>query len=77
MLVYTAGHYTIRGVERLLDAVAVVAVNVDVEHARVGAQKLENTEDDIINVAEPGGFALFGVVQPASPVDGDVGCAGC
>ena len=53
-----------------------MAVDVDVEDAGVGAQELEDAEDDVVDVAEPGGFAFFGVVQAAGPVYGYVGCTG-
>ena len=69
-------HNAIGGIKRLFDAVSVMAVDVDVEDAGVGAQELEDAEDDVVDVAEPGGFALFGVVQAAGPVYGYVGCAG-
>ena len=41
----------------------------------VELQKLKNGEDDVVDIAEPRGLALFGVVEPTSPVHGDVGVA--
>lgn len=35
-------------------------------------EELEDSEDDVVDVAEAGGLALFGVVEAAGPVDGDV-----
>jgi hypothetical protein len=35
-------------------------------------EELEDGEDNVIDIAEPGGLALLGVVEPAGPVDGDV-----
>ncbi|TVU07996.1 hypothetical protein EJB05_41378, partial [Eragrostis curvula] len=35
-------------------------------------EELEDGEDDVIDIAEPGGLALLGVVESAGPVDGDV-----
>ena len=35
-------------------------------------EELEDGEDDVIDIAEAGGLALLGVVEPAGPVDGDV-----
>ena len=61
-LVEGARHDAVRGVERLLDAVAVVAVDVDVEDARVGEQELDDAEDDVVDVAEAGGLALLAVL---------------
>lgn len=38
-------------------------------------QKLEDGEDDVVDIAEPRCLALLGVVEAAGPVDGDVGVA--
>lgn len=46
--------------------------NVDVEHALVPLEKLEDPEDDVVDVAEPGRHALPGVVQAARPVNRDL-----
>ena len=72
VLVERDGHDAIGGVEGLLDAVAVVHVDVDVEHALVVLEQLENGEHDVVDVAEAGRLALLGVMQTAAPVDGDV-----
>lgn len=72
----TARHDPIARIERLLDAVPMVHIDVDIEYAGVRAQELENAEDDVVNVAETGSFALFGVVQAAGPVYGDIGRIG-
>ncbi len=74
-LVEAARHDAVRGVERLLDAVAMMAVDVYVQHPWVCAQKLERAKNNIIDVAETGSFPLFGMVQASGPVDGDVRCA--
>ena len=65
------GHDAVGGPEGLLDAVAVVDVDVDVEDARVVAEELQDGEYDVVDVAEAGCFGLFGVVQAAGPVDRD------
>ena len=65
-------HDPIRRIERLLDPIAVVAVDVDVEHAGHAPEELEDAEHDVVDVAEAGRFALFGVVEAAGPVYGDV-----
>ena len=67
------GHDAVGGPESLLDAVAVVHVDVDVQHARVVAEELQDGEHDVVDVAEAGGFGLLGMVQAAGPVDGDEG----
>lgn len=66
------GHDAIGRVERLLDAVAVVDVNVNVQDALVVLEQLEDGQDDVVGVAEPGRLGLLGVVEPAGPVDGYV-----
>ena len=58
----TAGHNSVRRVERLFDAITMVTVDVDVQDARISAQEFDNAQDDIVDIAEPRGFSLFGVV---------------
>eukprot|EP00850_Spirogloea_muscicola_P008017 SM000042S15284 [mRNA] locus=s42:174238:177192:+ [translate_table: standard] len=71
-LVEGDGHDAVGGVEGLLHAVAVVDVDVDVQHALVVLEELQDGQHDVVDVAEPRRLALLGVVQPAGPVDGDV-----
>ena len=61
--------------EGLLDAVAVVAVDVDVEDTGNIAEHFEDAENNIINVAETGGLALLAVVETACSIYGDVQAA--
>ena len=61
------------GPEGLFDAVAVVDVDVNVHDARVVAEELQDTEHDIVDVAEATGLGLFGVVQATGPIDCDFG----
>jgi len=61
------------GPEGLLDAVAVVHVDVDVHDSRVVTKELQDAEDDVVDVAEAGCFCFFGVVQAARPVYCDFG----
>ena len=56
----------------MLDAIAVVHVNVDVENARVMEEQLKYCKNDIINIAKPRSFRLLGMMQAAGPVDGDI-----
>lgn len=65
-------HHTISQVERLLDAVAVVHVDVDVQHPGVVLQQLQNGDHDVVDVTEAGRLKLLGVMEPAGPVNGDV-----
>ena len=49
-----------------------VNVDVNVEHALVVLEQLEDGEDDVVGEAEARGLGLLGVVQPARPIDRDV-----
>jgi hypothetical protein len=73
----TTGHNSVRRVECLFDTITMMTVDVDVQNTRISAQEFDNAEDDIVDVAEPGGFPLFGMMQSSCPVDGDVGCSRC
>jgi hypothetical protein len=70
--VQTDGHDPVGRIECLLDAVSVVDVDVDVEDSFVIPEELEDAEDDVVDVAEPGRLRLFRVMKPSSPVDGDI-----
>mmetsp|Transcript_15020 Transcript_15020/g.42583 ORF Transcript_15020/g.42583 Transcript_15020/m.42583 type:complete len:265 (+) Transcript_15020:491-1285(+) len=76
VLVEAAGHDAVGGVERLFDAVAVVDIYVNVQHALVVFEELENGQHAVVDVAKPAGLRLLGVVQAAGPVDDDVRGAG-
>ena len=73
VLVQTESHDAVGAVEGLLDAVAVVDVDVDVQDAGVDLEQLEDGQDNVIDVAEAGGLGLLGVMESPGPVDGDVG----
>lgn len=62
----------VREVEGLLHAVAVVHVDVDVQHARVVLEQLQDGQHQVVDVAEARGLPLLSVVQPTRPVDCDV-----
>jgi len=72
VLVEGDGEHAVGGPEGLLDAVAVVHVDVDVHDAGVVAEELQDAQDDVVDVAEAAGLGLLGVVQAAGPVDGDL-----
>ena len=61
--------------ERHHAVAAVVDVDVDIEHAGVDLEELEDREHDVVDVAEPLRLVLLRVVQPARPVRHDVGAA--
>mmetsp|Transcript_21755 Transcript_21755/g.64501 ORF Transcript_21755/g.64501 Transcript_21755/m.64501 type:complete len:428 (+) Transcript_21755:163-1446(+) len=71
-LVKGDGQHAVCRVKGLLDAVAVVDVNVNVEHAAVVLEQLEDGKHDVVRVAEARGLGLFRVVQPARPVNRNV-----
>ena len=66
-------HDPVGGVKGLFDTVAVVDVDIDVNHALMIFQKFENSDDDVVDVAKAGRFRLLGVMKSSGPVDGDVG----
>jgi len=71
-LVKGDGHDAVCGVEGILHAVAVVDINVDVQHAAVVLEHLEDGQHDVVDVAEARGLLLARVVQPARPADGNI-----
>lgn len=62
ILVERARHDSIRRVEGFLDSVSVMHVDVNVKDPRMITQELEDSENDIVNVAEPGCLAFLGVM---------------
>lgn len=69
-------HYSVGQEERLLDAITMVHIDIEVENPRMEPKQLQDGEHNIIGVAEPTGLALLGVVQPPTPVNADIGIAG-
>ena len=69
------GEDAVGEVEGLLDAVAVVDVDVDVKHARMHLEQLKDRQHDVVRVAEATRLTALGVVQAAGPVDDDIGAA--
>mmetsp|Transcript_22290 Transcript_22290/g.37806 ORF Transcript_22290/g.37806 Transcript_22290/m.37806 type:complete len:201 (-) Transcript_22290:18-620(-) len=62
------GHDAVGGVKRFLDAVAVMNVDVNVEHALVKLEQLHNAQHNVVDIAEARRFALLRVMQSACPV---------
>ncbi|GIX63441.1 thioredoxin, putative [Babesia caballi] len=71
-LVEADGHDAVRDVKGLLDAVAVVHVDVNVHDARVVLEQLQDAQHDVVEVAEARRLGALRVVQPPRPVDADV-----
>jgi hypothetical protein len=74
--VKAAGHDALGGVECLFDAVSVMAVDIDIEDARIRSKQLDDAQDDVVDVAEPRSLALLCMMQTARPINGDVCGAG-
>mmetsp|Transcript_5431 Transcript_5431/g.7907 ORF Transcript_5431/g.7907 Transcript_5431/m.7907 type:complete len:239 (+) Transcript_5431:439-1155(+) len=72
VLVKREGHDSICAVECLFDTIAVMNVNIDIEHACVNLEKFEYGEHDIIDVTKAGSFGFFGMMKSPRPIDGNV-----
>ena len=62
-------HDSVGVVEGFFDSVSMMDVDVEVKHARVHLEQLQDAEDDVVDVAETAGLCLLGVVETAHPVD--------
>ena len=67
-----ARHDAVSRVERFFDAVTVVAIDVDIQHAGIYAQKLQYSKHYVIDIAEAAGLLPLCVVKTACPVDANV-----
>lgn len=61
-LVEATGHNTVCRVERFLDAISMVTVDVDVQYPWVCSQEFENPKYDVIDVTEARRLPLLGVM---------------
>lgn len=48
-----AGHDSIGEIEGLLNTVAVVDIDIDIQHSLIGLQQLQNGEHAIVNITKP------------------------
>ena len=64
-------HDSVSEIESLLDTVAVVDVDINVQHSGIMTEEFTDRDHNIIDEAEPTGLRLLGVVEAAGPVDGD------
>jgi hypothetical protein len=62
-------HYAIGGVKSFFHTVAMMNIDIDIQHALMDFKKLENGEHDVVNVTKPGRFVLLCVVQSTSPIN--------
>lgn len=60
---FTHRHHAISGIERLLHAVPVVDVNVEVEHAAVVLEQLQDGQHDVVHVTESRRLGLRSIQQ--------------
>ena len=65
-------HHAVRGVKGLFDAVSMMAIDVDIQHAGIYAQKLQYSKHYVIDIAEAAGLLPLCVVKTACPVDANV-----
>ena len=75
VLVERACHDTIRSVESLLNTVAMMDIDIDVQDSGLEAKQLYYTKDNVVDVTEATSFALLGVMKTTSPVHSNVAFA--
>lgn len=68
-VINTHRHDAVGEVERLLDAVAMVNVDVYIQHAMVLFQELQDGKNNVVDVAEAGSFCALGMVHASGPVE--------
>lgn len=68
----TACQHAVGSIKCFLYAISVVAIDVDIEDAWIDAKKFQNCENDVVDVAEAGCLAFFGMMQATSPVNSNV-----
>ena len=62
----------VREVKRLLHAVSMMDVDIDVTNTRVIFEQFQDGDDDIVDVAKSGGLKFLGMMKTAGPVHGDI-----
>jgi hypothetical protein len=62
VLVEGAGHDAIGRVEGFFNTITMVNVDIDVENARLESEELDDSENNVVDVTETTGFALFCVM---------------
>ena len=63
-------------VKRLLDAVSMMNVDVDVTNARVVFEKFKDGDDDVVDVAKTRRLKLLCVMQSPGPIDSNIAALG-
>ena len=72
VLVERHRHHSIGRIERLLHAIAMEHIDVDIQHPRVITQQLQDREHCVVDVAVATGLRGARVVHASRPVDGNV-----
>lgn len=68
----TYSHDSVRSVKCFFDTITVMYINVNIKDSFVDSKQLENTNDDIVYIAESTCFRFFSMMKTTSPVDGNV-----
>jgi hypothetical protein len=66
------GHDAVSCIERFLDTVSMMTVNVNVQHPWICSQKFKDSEHDVIDVTKARRLPLFSVMKAACPIDRNV-----
>lgn len=74
VLVQRQGEYPIGIVEGFLDPITMVDINVNLQYSGMVPQQFQDSQNDIVDVAEPTGFGFLSVVEPSTPVDRNIRC---
>lgn len=68
----TDSHDSVCVVKCLLHTVTMMNVNVQIEYSWIHSQELQDTHNDIVNVAKPTCFCLFSMMITPWPIDNNV-----
>lgn len=74
-LMERAGHDSVSQVEGLLNPITMMDINIDIQYSLISLEQFQNSQDTVIDIAEPRGLRLFGMMQPTGPIKGIFGLA--
>lgn len=66
------GHDSVCAVEGFLDPIPMMHVDVNIEYPVMVFQELQDSEDNVIYIAEATCLHLFGMMEASRPIDADV-----
>mmetsp|Transcript_9033 Transcript_9033/g.12963 ORF Transcript_9033/g.12963 Transcript_9033/m.12963 type:complete len:221 (+) Transcript_9033:484-1146(+) len=72
ILVQTKGHDPIRTIKRLLDSIPMMNININVQYSSVHLEQFQNRQYNIINITKSRRLTLLGVMEAATPINGNV-----